>query len=151
MNSGNYKKLYLMLTLSFLIMYSVMFFNVEENDHIYLSLTRTYMAFLMTTPMAVMMILLMPKMYPNKKKNMIIISSNILIFIISLIFLRNQIPIGDEQYMKAMIPHHSSAILTSKNADIKDAEVKRLSEEIIKAQVEEIKQMKEILNRLKNE
>jgi uncharacterized protein (DUF305 family) len=53
--------------------------------------------------------------------------------------------------MKAMIPHHSSAILTSKNADIKDAEVKRLSEEIIKAQVEEIKQMKEILNRLKNE
>jgi len=40
--------------------------------------------------------------------------------------------------MKAMIPHHSSAIITSKNANIKDPEVKKLSEEIIKSPEEEL-------------
>lgn len=30
--------------------------------------------------------------------------------------LRTQTPIGDIQYMKAMIPHHSSAVMASKHA-----------------------------------
>jgi len=63
--------------------------------------------------------------------------------------LRNQTFVGDIQYMKGMIPHHSSAIMTSKNADIKDPEVKKLSEQIIKSQEQEITQMKNILKRMK--
>lgn len=90
----------------------------------------------------------MGKMYPNKKLNMIIAAAGIIIFITTLIFLRHQTFISDRQYMKAMIPHHSSAILPSKNAAIKDPEVKELSEQIIKSQEEEIAKMKAKLEEL---
>jgi uncharacterized protein (DUF305 family) len=106
------------------------------------------MALLMVSPMALLMLLLMPAMYKNKTFNRIIAISSIAVFVLALVFLRNQIPIQDEQYMKAMIPHHSSAIMVSKNADLKDAEVKKLSVQIIKSQEEEIMQMKEILKRM---
>ena len=87
-------------------------------------------------------------MYKNKMFNRVDIFSSIGVFVLALVFLRNQIPVQDEQYMKAMIPHHSSAIMVSKNADLRDLEVKKLSIQIIKSQEEEIKQMKEILKRM---
>ena len=64
--------------------------------------------------------------------------------------MRTQTPISDVQWMKAMIPHHSSAIMTSSAVDFEDAEVQKLANEIIIAQEKEIKQMKEMINRLGN-
>ena len=148
MKKNNYNILFLSLGISFFIMYGVMFLNVDRLSHIYLSATRFYMALLMVAPMAIVMIGLMWKMFPNKKANVAIIAASIIIFASALALLRTQTPIGDIQYMKAMIPHHSSAILTSQEADIKDPEVKALSEAIIKAQEREIEQMKTILKRL---
>lgn len=140
----------LTLIISFFIMYLVMFLNITEFSHYYTSITRMYMAILMVAPMAVVMILMMGKMYPNKKMNAGIITASIAVFILTLAALRTQTPINDVQYMKAMIPHHSSAILTSKKANIQDPDVKRLSEEIIKAQEEEIAEMKAKINELQN-
>lgn len=148
MEKSNYLKFLLMLSLSFVIMYAVMFFNVDKFDHVYLSITRVYMTLLMVSPMAVVMLLLMRKMYANKKLNLIIHSSAVVVFVLSLLFLRAQVGVGDRQYMKAMIPHHSSAILTSRNASIEDPEVKELSKQIIQSQEEEIARMKEVLKRL---
>jgi len=143
-----YRKLFFTLIISFIIMYVVMFLNVDEIDQIYISITRTYMALLMVAPMAVLMMLMMGNMYHNKKLNSIIIGSGITVFIVAFIFLRNQTFVSDSQYMKAMIPHHSSAIMTSKHSEIKDPEVKILSENIIKSQQEEIKKMKEKIKEL---
>lgn len=148
MEKKNYQKFLIMLCLSFVIMYIVMFLNVDKFDHIYFSLTRVYMALLMVSPMALMMLGFMGKMYANKKLNSIIYGSAIFVFFLSLLFLRTQVGIGDRQYMKAMIPHHSSAILTSKNASIHDPEVKDLSRQIIDSQEKEISQMKDALRRL---
>ena len=148
MKNNNYRMLAIMLVVSFLVMYAVMFSNVSALDHIYLSLTRVYMALLMVTPMALVMLLLMSKMYPNKKRNAVIISASIVVFILSLLALRTQTPINDVQYMKAMIPHHSSAILTSTKANIKDPEVRKLADGIIKSQEKEIDEMKELLKKL---
>lgn len=148
MEKNSYKKLGLMLAVSFIIMYAVMFLNVDSADHIYVSLTRTYMSLLMVCPMAILMLIFMPMMYKNKKWNSGIIISSVAVFGFTLLFLRSQEFVSDVQYMKAMIPHHSSAILTSKHADIKDPEVKKLSEQIIKSQEEEIRQMKMILQRM---
>ncbi|GEC73733.1 protein of unknown function [Flavobacterium flevense] len=149
MGQSNYKKMLLMLIISFIIMYAVMFLNVDKLNHIYFSYTRTYMSLLMVTPMALLMLLLMPAMYPDKKTNKIISVSAIVVFVFALTALRSQAFISDAQYMKAMIPHHSSAILTSKNANIRDPEVRQLSDSIIKSQEEEISQMKLILKRMK--
>ncbi|RKD15299.1 DUF305 domain-containing protein [Pelobium manganitolerans] len=142
-HGGNpYPKFLLMLAISFILMYGIMFLNVDETDHIYLSVTRTYMSILMVSAMALVMLPMMGKMYPNKRLNRMILVSAVVVFIAVLTFLRQQTFVGDVQYMKGMIPHHSSAIMTSKNADIKDPEVKKLSEQIIKSQEEEIAQMK---------
>ncbi|KGO86631.1 hypothetical protein Q765_10440 [Flavobacterium rivuli WB 3.3-2 = DSM 21788] len=151
MEKNSYKKLGLMLAVSFLIMYGVMFLNVDSADHIYLSLTRTYMSLLMVCPMAILMLVFMPMMYKNKKWNTGIIISAVVVFGCSLVFMRDQVLVSDVQYMKAMIPHHSSAILTSKHANLKDPEVKKLSEQIIKSQEEEIQQMKAAINRLQSQ
>jgi uncharacterized protein (DUF305 family) len=148
MGGMGYRTLSIMMIISFIIMYGVMFLNADQASHIYLSTTRTYMALLMVLPMAVVMMLLMGKMYPNKKLNTLIILSSVILFGLILAGLRTQTPVNDVQYMKAMIPHHSSAIMTSKHADIKDPEVKNLSENIIKSQEKEIAQMKAILARI---
>lgn len=150
MNSNkSYLKFLGMLLISFVIMYGVMFLNVASIAHIHLSLTRTYMTLLMVTPMAVLMLLLMGHMYPNKQRNRLIMVTSIAVFVAALVGLRAQVPIGDVQYIKAMIPHHSSAILTSTAANLQDPEVKKLAEEIIEAQKREIAQMEAMLTRLK--
>lgn len=151
MKGMSYKKFSLTMTISFIIMYSVMFLNVNEANHIYLSTTRTYMALLMVSPMAIVMMLMMSKMYPDKKINTGIILGGIVIFGLVLAGLRTQTPIGDVQYMKAMIPHHSSAIMVSKHANIQDPELKKLSESIITSQEKEIAEMKAILTRMQRE
>jgi uncharacterized protein (DUF305 family) len=145
----SYKKFSLMMLISFLIMYIVMFLNIDRLSHFHTSITRIYMALLMVAPMAVVMMLMMGKMYSNKKWNTSIIIGSIVLFAVIFAALRTQEPISDVQYMKAMIPHHSSAIMVSKHANIKDPEVKQLSEQIIKSQEEEIAQMEAILDRLK--
>ena len=134
MQGMSYKMFLMTMLISFIIMYVIMFLNIMELNHFYISITRIYMALLMVSIMAVVMMLMMGKMYPNKKMNTGIIIAGIAVFIITLVGLRTQTPVGDIQYMKAMIPHHSSAILTSSNADIKDPEVRMLADGIIEAQ-----------------
>ncbi|KYG85590.1 DUF305 domain-containing protein [Roseivirga seohaensis] len=146
--SSPYIKFLFMMLVSFMMMYGIMFLNVAEIDHILLSTTRTYMSLLMVAPMAVSMMLFMWGMYENKRLNTVIISGAAIVFIVVLTALRTQTPIKDVQYMKAMIPHHSSAIMVSENATFEDPETAELAKQIIEAQEKEIAQMKRIIERL---
>lgn len=145
-----YTRFVLMLLASFIAMYITMYLNTYQLDHVYFSLTRFYMACLGIAAMAVIMLLFMRHMYMNKKKNMIILLGSLVLFVTALSLVRTQTPIGDVLYMKAMIPHHSIAILTSKRADIKDPEVRKLADDIIKAQEKEISEMKAHIERLES-
>jgi FtsH-binding integral membrane protein len=149
---GNpYTKFVLMLAASFVAMYITMYLNTYEMDHVYFSLTRFYMTCLGISAMALIMFFFMKKMYNNRNKNVAIMLGSILLFSGALFLVRAQKPIGNVLWMKAMIPHHSIAILTSERADIKDAEVKELAEGIIKTQKKEISQMQEMIKRLENQ
>lgn len=148
MQGMGYSKFMITLAISFIVMYTVMFLNMDSIGHYHTSTSRVYMAILMIAAMAIVMMLMMGNMYRNKKVNTGIILTAIVVFIITPIGLRTQTLIGDVQYMKAMIPHHSSAILVSKHAHIKDPEVKKLSEDIIKAQEKEIAEMEAMIDRL---
>ena len=151
-SKNNYTKFVIMLAGSFVAMYITMYLNTYSIDHVYFSLTRFYMTCLGISAMALIMFFAMRKMYQNKKKNMAIILGSILLFVSALGLVRVQKPIiGDVLWMKAMIPHHSIAILTSERADIKDPEVKQLAEDIIEAQRREIEQMKSMIERLQNQ
>lgn len=148
MKRMSYGKFGVMMTISFIIMYIVMFLNVDKAEHYHTSITRIYMALLMVAPMAIVMMVMMGKIYPNKKANLMIVVAGIVVFVLVLTGLRTQTPVGDVQYMKAMIPHHSSAIMVSKHANIQDPEVKKLSLQIIQSQEKEIAEMEAMIERL---
>lgn len=140
-----------MLGTSLVAMYAVIYLNVYEWDHVYFSLTRVYMALLMLVPMALLMMGFMWSMYPDKQRNALIMGGSLVAFVVVLIMVRSQTFVGDTLWMKAMIPHHSIAIMVSKRADIKDPEVRQLADSIIAAQEREIGQMKRMLARLAKE
>lgn len=148
MQSVSYKKFVVMLLISFFIMYLVMFLNMDKLENYHTSATRIYIALLMVAPMAVVMMTMMDKMYSNKKLNTTIIIGSIVLFAVTLAALRTQTPISDVQYMKAMIPHYSSAVMVSKHANIKHPEVRQLADSIIASQEREIAQMEGILKRM---
>lgn len=151
MQNGNYIRFGLMMLVSFIVMYGIMFLNADKFEYVMLSTMRTYMTLLMITAMAVIMLLFMLGMYKNKTLNTIILLVAIVGFGSVYYMMRTQTGISDIQYMKGMIPHHASAILTSQEADLKDPETKELAKEIIEAQKREIAQMKKIIYRLENE
>lgn len=149
MKGMTYEKFSVMMAISFLIMYIVMFLNIDKLSHYHTSISRVYMALLMVASMGVVMMAMMGNMYPNRKTNTAIIIGSIFVFAVILTAFRTQTPVGDVQYMKAMISHHSSAILVSENANIVDPEVKKLAQLIIEAQKDEIAEMEAILDRMK--
>ncbi|PKH12259.1 MULTISPECIES: DUF305 domain-containing protein [Planomicrobium] len=148
---NSYFKFGIMILTSTFLMYWLMFLNVFQFEHVTYSETRIYMALIMGSVMAIVMLLFMWPMYKNKKVNSIILAGSAVVFALSLWLVRSQVLIEDEGWMKAMIPHHSIAILTSERADISDPEVRELADTIIKTQREEIAKMKELIEKLENE
>ena len=140
-----------MLIYSAVSMYITMYFNTYEYNHVYFSWTRMYMTLIGIGGMAIIMFLFMQKMYTNKSKNAAIIVGSLILMSVSTFLVRQQMPVEDVRWMRAMIPHHSIAILTSKNADISDPEVKELANNIIKAQEKEIIEMKKMIERLEGQ
>lgn len=125
-----------------LIMFGLMYLNTYSVDHVFFSETRAFMALIMGATMAFVMLGFMWKMYPNKSLNIAILVGSAVVFALSLWLVRSQITVDDEAYMRAMIPHHSIAILTSERANITDPRVRKLADGIIATQKKEIAQMK---------
>jgi type IV secretory pathway VirB3-like protein len=137
-----------MILTSTLVMFGLMYLNTYQADHVFFSETRSYMALIMGATMAIVMLSFMLHMYSNVTVNIIIYLVSIVIFAGSLWLVRSQTTVDDVSYMKAMIPHHSIAILTSERAKISDPRVRQLADEIIEAQRREIDEMKMLINDL---
>lgn len=136
-----YTKFAAMIIVSTVTMFLMMYLNTYAISHVWFSETRTYMALYMGAGMAIIMLAFMLGMYSNKKLNAAIFIIAALIFAGCLYLVRSQSTISDTAYMKAMIPHHSIAILTSERSNLEDIRVRELANGIIKAQRKEIKEM----------
>lgn len=130
-----------MISTSTLVMLGLMYLNTYAFEHIRWSETRFYMTLLMGGAMAVVMLSFMLNMYEDKEINLAIFGGGIVVFLLSLWLVRSQATVGDKAWMKAMIPHHSIAIMTSERAGIEDVRVRELADDIIRAQRREIKEM----------
>lgn len=146
-----YAKFAGMIITSTIVMFLFKYWSTYEIDHIYFSETRAYMALLMGATMAVIMLLFMTHMLKNRKLNISILAGSVVVFALSLFLLRSQTLVDDVDYMEAMIPHHSIAILTSERAQIDDPRVRELADEIIAAQRKEIDEMKAYIEDLEDE
>ncbi|WP_371397428.1 DUF305 domain-containing protein [Fretibacter rubidus] len=148
-HKNNYGLFFAMIGTSTLVMLGLMYLNSYQFSHVRFSETRTYMAIYMGAAMAIIMLGFMLNMYKNKKANLAIFGGSALVFIAALFLVRSQVTVQDEAWMKAMIPHHSIAIMTSERAEIDDVRVKALANDIIKAQRREIKEMEWLINDIK--
>lgn len=148
-NSKMYKKLALMIVLSFISMYVLMYSMVDIFANVIPNVNQFYMAALMTMPMLIIEIIVMGSMYMNKKWNIMLLITGSLAAIIFYSCIREQTAVNDKQFLKSMIPHHAAAILMAQKASLQDPEVSQLAKDIIKAQQAEIAQMKAKLKEMK--
>ena len=144
----SYGRFAAMIATSTVVMFVLMYLNTYVLDHVEFSQTRLWMALVMGAAMAIVMLGFMWSMYKNRTVNMAIIAGSVAVFAVALWLVRSQETVGDVAYMRAMIPHHSIAIMTSERAHIKDPEVRKLADGIIDAQVREIAEMKRYIARL---
>ena len=134
-----------MVATSSVVMFGLMYLNTYAFEHMMFSQTRMWMALLMGAVMAFIMLLFMWGMYKNRAANIAILVGAVAVFGASLWLVRSQETVGDTDYMQAMIPHHSIAVLTSTQAHIRDPRVRELADGIIEAHMREIAQMKRLI------
>ena len=148
MEKAHYGRFAAMIVLSFIAMYIVMYANVDKWDDVHPSLARAYMAALMTMPMVILELLLMGAMYPDRKLNAAIIAAGAVGLAAFWMAIRTEAGVGDVQFLKSMIPHHSGAILMCRESTLTDQEIVELCKSIRQGQQREIDQMHRILARL---
>ena len=141
----SYVRFGLMILTSTVVMFILMYLNTYAWEHVFFSETRTYMAIMMGATMAVIMLAYMLGMYSNKQLNIAIFVGAAIVFALSLWLVRSQVTVSGTSYMRAMIPHHSIAIMTSERAQIRDPRVRKLADEIIEAQRREIAEMRYLI------
>lgn len=141
----SYARFAAMIATSTVVMFGLMYLNTYTADHVWFSQTRAWMALLMGAVMAVVMLGFMWRMYERRAVNLAILGGAAVVFAVSLWLVRSQSTVDDVSYMKAMIPHHSIAIMTSRRAHIRDPRVRRLADGIIEAQVREIGEMEGLI------
>lgn len=145
---AHYVKFAVMIALSFIAMYFLMYSMINSADNLYNNVNQVYMAGLMAAAMVILELGVMFGMYPNKRLNGILIVVGLFALGLFWVFTRRQVAVGDEQFVRSMIPHHAGAILMCSQAAIKDSEIRQLCQEITASQQREIDQMKAILRRL---
>ena len=144
-NRGKWTTFFAMIATSIVTMFVLKYSNVYETGHIWFSQTRMWMALMMGMAMMVIMLGFMWGMYKTLTTKIIVVVAAIAGFFLFLFLARSQATVEDEAWMKAMIPHHSIAVLTSRRAEISDPRVRKLADAIIEAQVKEIAEMKLLL------
>ena len=145
---NKYARFGAMIATSTVVMFGLMYLNTYAVDHATFSETRAYMALVMGATMALVMLGYMLHMYDNAKANIAIVVASIAVFVGALWLVRSQETVEDVSWMRAMIPHHSIAILTSERAHLSDPRVRELADGIIKAQRKEIAEMKALIAEL---
>lgn len=139
-----------MIATSTLAMLGLMYLNTYQLDHVFFSETRLYMALVMGATMAIIMLGFMKGMYKNPRVNLSIFVGSAVVFAVALWLVRSQTTVEDVSWMKAMVPHHSIAILTSERARLSDPRVRELADEIIESQRREIEEMRTLIQELED-
>lgn len=143
----SYLTLGLELAADFVVMFFVMYAMIATLDHFYFNISNVYMTMMMVAPMTLLMLVFMRQMFQSRLRNIVVVGLAIAVFAVGWIGMRTQLGVGDAQLVRSMIPHHSGAILMCREAKLSDPEIRKLCDDIIKAQEKEIGQMKRALER----
>lgn len=141
----SYLRFFGTIAVSAVVMFAMMYLNTYSPEHIWFSQTRAWMALYMGGGMAVVMLVAMWSMFPDRTTSLAALGVAVLAFALGVFMVRSQATVDQISWMKAMIPHHSIAILTSTRADIRDPRVRALADGIIETQRREIAEMERLI------
>lgn len=144
---GSYGRLGVELAIDFVVMYLVMYTMIATLAHFYLNLNNVYMTLMMLAPMAIIMLISMRSMFPSRRINLVIGAGAAIVFLVSFAAMRTQAGVGNAEFLRSMIPHHSGAILMCEQSAVTDPEILALCRSIVESQQKEIAQMQAILQR----
>lgn len=142
-----YRTLAIVSAIHLVIMFLLTYTMIASLDHFYANINRVYMAVLMVSPMVIIMLVAMPSMFANSGLNRALIAGFAVLFAVVFILTRTQTPVGNRQFLRSMIPHHSSAILMCEEASITDPDISKLCDQIVRSQRQEIAEMQSLLQR----
>lgn len=145
--SGSYRRLAVELAIDFVIMYLVMYTMIATLGHLRLNLNNVYMTLMMVAPMALVMLVSMRSMFPSRRANLALAAAALIAFAGAFVAMRQQAAIGDAEFLRSMIPHHSGAILMCREAKLSDPQIVALCRDIVQSQTREIAQMETLLQR----
>ena len=140
-----YISLLISLIISYVVMLVLMLSRVNEFDNFFISLNQVYMSGLMVSTMLLIMLISMASMYKNKKLNIALLAVGTASILLFWTLVRSQTGVGNQQFLRSMIPHHAAAILVCQQSSLTDQRIQELCTNIIKAQKEEIRIMKELM------
>jgi uncharacterized protein (DUF305 family) len=144
---GAYVRLAWMAGLSFIAMYGLMYAMVDRYSSVYANINQVYMAGLMAAPMVAIELIIMGAMYGDRRLNRVLVGASLALAGLFWVLIRTQAGVGDRQFLRSMIPHHSGAILMCGKAELTDPELQALCRQIIDSQKAEIELMKRMLGR----
>ena len=145
-----YKRFAVMAVAMFIAMYFIRYAMIDGLNNLIPNINNLYMTLLMVSAMLIIELLIMKGMYQNKKINWAVITVSLAIGIFSWFGIREQINVGDKQFVKGMIPHHAAAVLMSEKAKLTDPELIELQKNILETQAKEIEFMKRKLKEFEN-
>lgn len=140
-----YIRLLVALLISYIVMAVIMLSRVNEWSNLFFSLNQIYMAGLMVAPMSIIMLTVMGSMYQNKRLNVVLLVVGTALIGLFWMLVRTQVGVGNQQFLRSMIPHHAAAILVCQQAAITDQRIEQLCGEIVATQKREIRVMKELM------
>ena len=140
-----YITLLISLAISYVVMFAIMFSRVNEWSNLFLSLNQVYMTGLMISTMLIIMLVTMRSMYQNKKLNLVLLALGTLLILLFWTLVRTQTGVGNQQFLRSMIPHHAAAILVCQQSSLTNPRIEELCTEIVQTQKEEIRIMKELM------
>ncbi|MBB4660226.1 MULTISPECIES: DUF305 domain-containing protein [Parvularcula] len=147
----SYGRLLTMVLTSTVFMYFFMYLNIYRWGDFHLSETRFFMSTLMFGTMLAIMLAFMLHMYKDRRVNIALFVASGVLWLVGLYFMRSQVTVEDQSWMKSMIPHHSIAIMVSERADITDPRARKLADEIIAAQEKEIAEMEYLIRSIRED
>ncbi|PSB06203.1 DUF305 domain-containing protein [Pleurocapsa sp. CCALA 161] len=140
-----YITLLIALSISYIVMFAIMFSRVNEWSNLFLSLNQVYMTGLMISAMLIIMLVIMGSMFKNKKLNIMLLGLGTALILTFWTLVRTQAGVGNQQFLRSMIPHHAAAILVCQQSSLTNPRIEELCTEIVQSQKEEIRIMKELM------
>ena len=144
---NHYIMLLINVVFGLVIMYLAMFAMIASGNEFFNNINMFYMALMMAAPMGPIMILTMSSMYQHQAMNIAFHVAFAAVFFAAFFAIRQQAFVGDSQFLRSMIPHHSGAILMCRQATLTNPELRTLCANIVRSQADEIALMKGLLDR----